>query len=326
MTLGRRRLLIALGAGALAAPLEIFAQQQPKIRRIGFLGTATASAFADRVAALTAGLNDLGYVEGRNLIIEWRWAEGNRARLSGLAAELVQLNVELILTSDGLATAAARNATTAIPIVMTQSVDPMDQGFVRSLAKPGGNVTGLSFMWPEAGGKALELLKEIVPKMTRVAVLSAETGLPNVASMDAAAKKLAVKLQLLKPAGADGIDDAFAKMAKARANAVIVRPNPLLFQNRQRIATLAAKYRLPAIYTSPEYTQAGGLMSYGANMADLWRRAATYVDKILKGAKPADLPVEQPTKFELLINLKTAKALGIKVPQSILVRADRVIE
>jgi len=322
----RRRLLLALGAGALAAPLEIFAQQQPKIHRIGFLGAATASAFADRIAALTAGLNDLGYVEGRNLFVEWRWAEGIRTRLHKLATELVQLRVELIVTSDGLATGAAMNATKAIPIVMTQSVDPVVQGYVRSLAKPAGNVTGLSFMWPEAGSKALELLKEIVPKMTRVAVLSAETGLPNVASMEAAAKHLAVKLQMLRPADADGIDDAFSRMARARADAVIVRPNPLLFQNRQRVVALMAIHRLPAIYTSPEYTQAGGLMSYGANMADLWRRAATYVDKILKGAKPADLPVEQPTKFELLINLKTAKALGIKVPQSILVRADRVIE
>ena len=325
----RRKLVIALGACAFA-PLASFAQQPPaKIPRIGFLGSTTAPAFASRVDALRAGLRDLGYVEGKNIIIEWRWAEGKLDRLSDLAADLVRLKVDVIVTSDGIVIGAVKNATRTIPIVMTQSIDPVDLGFVASLAKPGGNITGLSFMSPEISGKGLELLKEISPKMTRVAVLAAVTTPPTdawIQAMEAAAKKLGVKLQILRPADADGIDSAFSEMTKAHAGAIVVRPNPILLQNQTRIVTLAARNRLPTMFPNRTYVDAGGFMSYGAVFDDLWRRSATYVDKILKGAKPGDLPVEQPTKFELIINMKTAKALGIKIPYSILLRADKVIE
>ena len=308
------------------------AQQPAKVPRIGFLGSTTASAFASRVEALRAGLRDLGYVEGKNIVIEWRWAEGKVDRLSDLAADLVRLKVDVIVTSDGIAIRAAKGATATIPIVMTQSIDPVDLGFVASLAKPGGNITGLSFMAPETSGKGLELLKEAFPKISRVAVLAPATSSTSsptdgwFQAMEAAAQALGVKLQILTPADADGIDSAFSAMTRERAGALVVRPNPIFLQNRTRIVMLAAKNRLPAMYTSQDYVEAGGLMSYGANNADLWRRSATYVDKILKGAKPADLPVEQPMKFEFVINLQTAKQIGLTIPQSVLFRADKVIK
>ena len=320
--------LFMVPAVILALVYPAGAQQPKKVPRIGFLSSGSPETFP-RVEVFKQGLRELGYVEGKNVVIEWRWAERKPDRLAEHAADLVRLKVDVIVTSDGIAIRAAKNATTTIPIVMTQSTDPVDLGFVASLAKPGGNVTGLSFMSPEMSSKDLELLKEAFPKISRVAVLATADNPPTDAwfqAMEAAAQTLGVKLQILRPADADEIDRAFSAMMSARAGALVARPHPMLLQNRTRIVTLAAKNRLPAIYLSRDYVDAAGLMSYGPNLADLWRRAATFVDKILKGAKPADLPVEQPTKFELVINLKTAKQIGLTIPPNVLARADRVIK
>ncbi len=325
----RRKLIVALGACVLAAPLAAFAQQQGKVWRIGFLGTASASGFARRVEALKAGLRDLGYVEGKNLVIEFRWAEEKYERLPELAAELVRLKVDVIVTHGPIGSPAAKNATTTIPIVVTAVPDPVALGLVASLARPGGNVTGMASLSPEVAAKRLELLKDAFPRIRRVAVLlnpdSPSASGPYFRPMEATAASLKLELHQFGARGPGEFESAFAAMAKRRVDAVVVLDDGMLAANVGAIAKLAAKMRLPSIGLG-EFAEAGGLMAYGVNRLESFRRAATFVDKILKGAKPADLPVEQPTRFETVLNLKTAKALGIKISNSILVRADRVIE
>ena len=328
--MNRREAIIALVALG-AVPLGAAAQQAVKVHRIGLLagtlvvGTRTVEAFRQ-------GLRDLGYVEGRNLVIEYRDAEGKLERLPALAAELVALKVDLIVAPSTPAVLAARQATGTIPIVFIGAADAVTSKLVTSLARPGGNVTGLSNVASELVGKRLEQLKQTVPGVSRVAVLWQPGELDERAEKDylkaaeVAARALGVRLQFVAARGPEDFDRAFSEMTTARAGALMVLPFSMFRNERRRLLDLAAKNRLPAMYPEREYVDAGGLMAYGANLADLFRRAATYVDKILKGAKPGDLPVEQPTKFELVINLKTANALGITIPQSVLLRADKVIE
>ena len=324
----RRAFLIALGASALAAPFKLRAQQPTRIPTIGLLVGVSRSAHLAHTEAFRQGLRELGYVEGKNVIIEYRYAGGELERTPSLAAELVRLKVNVIMTQ-GPGAEAAKNATRTVPIVITDVADPVATGLVASLARPGGNVTGLSSLAAQMSGKRLELLKEAIPKLSRVAVLWDPSNANNVLSLGetkAAAAPLQVTLQSVEVRGPDDFDPAFLAIKKEGAGALIVLRNPVNITHQARILGFAAERRLPAMYLDSGYTDAGGLMSYGPNRLDMWRRAAVYVDKILKGAKPADLPVEQPTKFELVINMKTAKALGITIPQSILVRADRVIE
>jgi putative ABC transport system substrate-binding protein len=325
----RRKLIVAIGAGALTAPLASFAQRQAaKVPRIGFLGALSASDFESRVDALRAGLRDLGYVEGQNLIIEFRWAEGKYDRLPELAAELVRLKVDILVTHATVGTRAAKQATTTIPIVMAASGDPVAAGVVASLARPGGNITGSAFFNLELGAKRLELLKEAFPRIKRVAVLlhldSATNGL-QLDAMEPAAKSLKVELQQFKVRGPNEFESAFTAMAKRRVDAVVINEEPMLIANAKGIADLAAKQRLPSIGFK-EIAETGGLMAYGVNILEMYRRAAVFIDKILKGTNPSELPIEQATRFELVINRKTAKAVGIKIPNSILFRADTVIE
>ena len=325
----KRRTFLALVPGSLlAAPLAAEAQPTGKVFRVGFLLSGPMSERAHLVEAFRQGLSDLGYVEGQNIALVLRSQERGGKRLADLAVELVGLKVDLIVAGGLLAIQAAKDATRTIPIVMGASPDPVEMGFVASLARPGGNVTGLSRMAPELGGKRLRLLKEVVPGASRVAVLSN----PNpgsarvVREMEAAARVVGVQLQLLEIRAPEEIDRAFEGAIGGRASGLIVVEDPLVLSHRARIVALAAKSRLPAIYPFREVVEAGGLMSYAANLSDDFRRAATFVDKILKGAKPGDLPVEQPTKFELVINLKTAKALGLTIPQTLLLQADQVLE
>ena len=324
----RRTFLAGTGTVLLAAPFAAEAQQAAKVARIGYLGTASNS---DMSSAFRQGLRELGWVEGQNIVIDYRSAEGRVDRLPDLAAELVRLKVDIIVAAGGTPpAAAAKSATGTIPIVMIGVGYPVGLGFIASLARPGGNVTGLSFsVGPELFGKELELLKETVPKVRRVAILS-NPGNPahpfNIRELNVAARSLGVQLQFLEARGPNEFDGAFAAMAKERVGALLVLPDGMFNLQRTRLADLAARSRLPAAYGYREHVEAGGLMSYGPSLLDLFRRAATYVDKILKGAKPADLPVEQPTKFELLINLKAAKALGLTIPPSLLARADEVIQ
>jgi putative ABC transport system substrate-binding protein len=324
----RRKLLVALGAGALAVPLASFAQQPAKIPRIGFLGVVSASGYASEVDALRAGLRDLGYMEGKNLVIEFRWAEAKYDRLPELAAELVRLKVDVLVTHGSLGALAAKRATTTIPIVMASAGDPIATGVVASLARPDGNITGSAFFSPELSAKRLELLQEALPRTRRIAVLlnpgSPENG-PALKLMEITAKSLKIELQQFEARRPDEFEGAFSAMTKKRVGAVVINQDPMLVANARAIADLAAQKRLPSI-GNKEYGDAGGLIGYGVNRLEPFHRAAYFVDKILKGAKPADLPVEQPTKFELVINMKTAKALGIKISPSILVRADKVIE
>jgi putative ABC transport system substrate-binding protein len=320
--------LLALGA----APLAAEAQQAAKVARIGYL-TSSLGVNPHLPEAFRQGLRDLGYVEGRNVVIEYRDAEGKVERLPALAAELVALKVDVIFVGGGTrVTLAAMQATKTIPIVFTGVGDPVTSGLVTNLAGPGGNVTGLSGLGPELVGKRLELLKQAVPGVDRVAVLwlpgalGERTDKDMLTGADVAARALGVRLQFVEARGPDEFARAFSDMSSARAGALTVLPSNRFERERRRLVDLAAKNRLPAVYTSREFVDAGGLMAYGANLADLYRRAATYVDKVLKGAKPADLPVEQPTKFELVINLKTAKALGLEIPPTLLTRADEIIE
>ena len=320
--------LLALGA----APLAAVAQRAAKVARIGYLSPNLASSPRLRDAFLQ-GLRDLGYVEGRNVAIEYRDAEGKLERLPALTAELIALKVDVIFVGGGTrVTLAAMQATKTIPIVFTGVGDPVESGLVTNLARPGGNVTGLSSLGPELVGKRLELLKQAVPGVSRVAVLwlpgalGERTDKDMLTGADAAARALGVRLQFVEARGPDDFAKAFSDMSNARASALAVMPSNRFLREHKRIVDLAAEKRLPAVYTSREFVDAGGLMSYGANSADLHRRAAIYVDKILKGAKPGDLPVEQPTKFELVINLKTARALGLTIPQPVLARADEVIQ
>ncbi|MGH2405926.1 MAG: ABC transporter substrate-binding protein, partial [bacterium] len=275
------------------------------------------------------GLRELGYVEGKNIVIEWRYAEGKFDRLPELAAELVRLEVDVIVAGGPRSTRAAKEATVTIPIVMTQDGDPVGSGIVASLARPGGNITGLTSLTPQLSGKRLELLKEIVPKLSRVAVLWSSTGRDSAQALrqtELAAGGFKLLLQYLDIQSPKDIDTIFRAATRGRADAVLVLSSAVLVSHRAQIADLAAKNRLPAIYPFPEFAEAGGLVSYGASISDLFRRAATYVDKILKGAKPADLPVEQPTKLELVINLKAAKQIGLTIPPNVLARADKVIK
>jgi len=327
----RRQWLIAAGA-LLAKPLGADAQQAAKVARIGYLSGNLASGPHLRDAFLQ-GLRDLGYVEGRNVVVVYRDAQGKRERLPALAAELVALKVALIFVGGGTrVTLAAMEATRTVPIVFTDVGDPVESGLVTSLARPGGNVTGLSSVGPELVGKRLEVLKQAVPGVDRVAVLwlpgalGARTDKEMLTGAEVAARALGVRLQFVEARDADEFARAFSDMSSARAGALTVLPSNRFLREHRRLVELAAEKRLPAVYTSREFVDAGGLMSYGANSADLHRRAATYVDKILKGAKPGDLPVEQPTKFELVINLKTAKDLGLSVPPSLLARADELIQ
>jgi len=304
------------------------AQQPKKIPRIGYLTAVSLSANAARIEALRQGLRELGYVEGKNIIIEWRGADEKPDRLPALAAELVRLKVEVIVSGGPTVTRPVKEATTTIPIVMTFDNDPVGSGFVAGLARPGGNITGLSTLAPDIGGKQLELLKEIIPRLTRVAVIGTSTQAGNAQSLneiEVAAGALKVQRQYLDIKDHKDIETAFQAARKGHADAVLVLISPVIFSQRKQIADLAATNRLPAIYPWPEFVEDVGLMSYGVRVTDLDRRAATYVDKILKGAKPGDLPVQQPTKFELVINLKAAKQIGLTIPPNVLARADRII-
>jgi len=300
------------------------AQQAAKIPRIAFLAGGSRSADSLLLETFWQRMKELGYIEGKNIAAEYRFAEGAPERLPNFAAELVRLNVDIIV-APGSGTRAAKKATDTIPIVITYG-DPVGQGLVASLARPGGNVTGLSGFISELGGKQLELLKEAFPKVSRVAVLWwTDPNALMLEDMKAAAGALRVTLQPLGLRAVDDFESAFSAIKKDRANALIALRNPLTATHRTRIVDFAAKNRLPAIYPDGEFVDAGGLMAYGVNVPDLWGRAAVYVDKILKGTKPADLPVEQPTKFEFIINLKTAKQIGLTIPPNVLARADRVI-
>jgi putative tryptophan/tyrosine transport system substrate-binding protein len=326
-----RRAFLAGSAALLAAPFAAGAQSTRRLYRIGFLGAASPSEPRSQrfFEAFRNGLAELGYVEGQNIAIESRWAAGKYERLPGLAAELVRLKMDVIVTAAVPAIRAVKEATSTIPIVMAVVVDPVATGLVASFARPGGNITGLSVMTPELVGKQLEMLREIVPKASRVAVLwnPANPGNPpQLRAAEVAARTLGMRLQLLEARNPREIDSAFAAMTKEGASAVVVLVDVVLIEQRTRIADLAATRRLPAVYGHVDHVGAGGLMAYAPNFRDNYRRAAAYVDKILRGANPGDLPIEQATKFELLINLKTAKALGLTIPQSLLLRADQVIE
>ena len=313
----------------LALPFPVRAQQAKKIPRIGFIGGASRSAGSARIDAFRQGLRELGYVEGKKIVIEWRYAEGKLDRLPALAAELVRLKVDIIVSAGPTVTRAAKEATVTIPIVMGFDDDPVGSGFVASLARPGGNITGLATLAPELSGKQLELLKEIVPRLSRVAVLESSTH-PGTAQslkeMELAAGALKVQLQYLDILDPKDIETAFGAASKGRADAVLVLTSVVTISQRKQIVELAVKNRLPAIYNTVEWVEAGGLMTYGPSITDLFRRAATYVDKLLKGRTPADLPVEQPMKFEFIVNLKAAKAIGLTIPPNVLVRADKVIK
>ena len=324
-------LSLTLAVALLAAPLAADAQQPTNIPRIGFLTAVPLSVMSARTEAFRQGLRELGHVEGKTIVIEWRSAEGQLDRLPSLAAELVRLKVDVIVTAGPLPTRPVKAATVTIPIVITNDNDPVANGFVVSLARPGGNITGLSTLSPEIYGKQLELLKEIVPRLSRVAVFgdSAEPGhAQELRETEGAARALRVQLQYLDVHSANDIETAFQVARTGRADAVLTLTSAVLFTNRKQVVDLAGKSRLPVMYfaASPGFTAGGGLMSYGANHADMDRRAATFVDKILKGAKPADLPIEQPTKFEFIINLKAAKQIGLTIPPSVLARADEVLQ
>jgi putative ABC transport system substrate-binding protein len=326
----RRVFLAGTGAALLASPLAAEAQPR-KVPRVGYLspGSPSDPGRQRRFEAFRQGLRELGYVEGQDIVIESRWAEGKYERYPALAADLVRLKVDVIVAVGGRASQDAQQATRTIPIVMSVTIDPLGTGLVASLARPGGNVTGLSLMASEVVGKQLELLKEVVPKVSRVALLwnPANPGsAPQLREAEASARVLGVRLQTLEARVPQEIDSAFAAMTKERAGALVVLTDAIFMNQRRQIAELAAARRLPAVYGVREHAEAGGLIVYSANFLDLERRAAIYVDKILKGAKPADLPVEQSTKFELVINLKTAKTLGLTIPRSLLQRADEVIQ
>jgi len=323
-------LFLCLTIAMMVAGATAEAQQTGKVPRIGYPTPGALSANAARIEAFRQGLRELGYVEGRNIVIEWRsGGDGKDDRIPALVAELVRLKVDVIVTGGPTATRAAKEATATIPIVMTQVGDPVGSGIVASLARPGGNVTGLSTLAPEIGGKQLELLREIVPRLFRVAVLGTSTipgNAERLKEVELAAGAFGVKLQSLDLLSPKNLDAAFRAARKGRAGAVLVLGGAVFIFQRTQIVELAIKSRLPAAYSSREFVEDGGLMSYGASNTDLSRRAAVYVDKILKGAKPADLPVEQPTKFEFIINLKAAKQIGLTIPQKVLARADKVIQ
>lgn len=325
----RRKLLVMLGASAFVPPGAAFAQQQSKVPRIGYLTGDSLSADLPRREGFRQGLRELGYSEGKNILVEYRTAEGKSDKLPELAAELARLKVDVVFAFTTSAVEAAKKAMPAVPIVSVVP-DPVGAGLVASLARPGGMVTGFSTLaGPEMVGKTMELLKETVPALTRVAVLSNPTNPFTALALKETekwARNLKLSIRHFSASSPDEIEKAFVAASKERVGGLIVVQDAMFLAQRVRLAELAAKNRLPAIYGIREHAEVGGLMAYAANRPEIFRRAATYVDKILKGAKPGDLPVEQPTKFELVINMKTAKTLGLKLPNSVLVRADRVIE
>ena len=323
--MNRRRLLRSFLL-LLAAPLTAQAQ---KVYRIGYLWPADRTSSAPLTEAFLQGLRELGYVQGQNILIDWRYAEGKLNRLPDLAAELVRLKADLIVAVSPQSVQAAKEATTTVPIVMVAVADPVTYGFVSSLARPGGNVTGMAFLLPEISTKRLELLREIMPKLSRVAVLwnaSNPYRALDLRVLQAGARAVGVTLLSLEVRGLDDLERAFEAASRERADGLLTLEDPFTVAHRTRIVDLALKHRLPAIYGEQVFIQTGGLMSYGPVLLENFRRGAAIVDKILKGAKPADLPVEQPTRFELVINLKAAKALGLTLPPSLLLRADKVIE
>ena len=329
----RRKLLTVLGAGALAEPFAVFAQQPGRIYRVGLLATQSRPSDADFprsvYAAFQQGMRELGHIEGRNLVIEWRFADGDAKRLPELAAELVRMKVDVLVAGGTDAPLALQKATTTIPIVMTSASDPVGRGLVKSLPRPAGNITGLSIVTGYLGAKRLELLRAMVPKVSRVAVLINPANPQSAAgleSVQAGARQLGVTLLPVEAQSAQEFELAFALMRKQGAGALIVLLNPLYQQHRSRIAALAIEHRLPTITADRDFAAAGCLLSYGSSLTESFRRAATYVDRILKGAKPGDLPVEQPVKFDLVINRGTAKTLGLSIPQGLLISAEEVIE
>jgi putative tryptophan/tyrosine transport system substrate-binding protein len=325
----KRREFIAVAAGAMVAPLAVRAQQSRRMPRLGVLLPGTQASFSLRTKAFVEGLQHLGYVEGRTIAIEWKWGEDKVDGLPGLAAALVEHNVDVIITGGTPAAKALKNATATIPIVMAIIGDPVAAGLVDSLARPGGNATGFSIVAPDLSGKRLELLKEIVAEPSPVAVLL-NTRNPQsqfeLKEMEIAARVLGLRIQPIEISPERTLEDGFAAMGNAVARSLIVLTDPIFFSQRQRIVDLAASSRLPAMHFFQEFVEVGGLMSYGPSDTDLYRRAATYVDRILKGAKPSELPVEQPIKFDLAINLKAARALGLDVAPMVLARADKVVE
>ena len=326
----RRQWLIALGASAVAAPWPSLAQQRPvNVHRVGFLGATSIAAYKSRVDAVRAGLRDLGYVEGKNLVIEFRWADGMYDRLPNLAAELVRLKVDVIVTGGTPGTRAAKQATTTIPIVMAVSGDAVATGLIASLARPGGNITGTTYFDPELAAKRLELLKEAVPRATRVGVLTnpdnPQTMGTTLQSLRLAAESLKLKLSIFEARSPNEFEHTFSAMVESRVDAVAVVDDGMFIANQRAIADIAANKRLP-LTGAKELAETGGLIGYGVDFVQTYYRAAYFVDKILKGTKPGDLPVEQSAKFELVINLKTAKALGLTIPQSLLQRADKVVQ
>lgn len=329
--MNQRRRLLLLGATALAAPIGAFAQQQGKVWRLGYLdfGTRQSMVDAGRYAALIEGLRERGYVEGKNVVLDARFADGSADRVSALGAELVQQKPDLILATGTPAGHSAKRATTTIPIVITTVVDPVGDGFAASLARPGGNITGMSSGVEDTVQKLVEMLTVAVPKLRRIAVVTNPDNrihAPLLLRVQAAAKQAGKQVVPLSASTPDAIERGFATMARERIDAVIVLIDGLLFQQRAQIAALALKQKLPSIYTQPQYAEAGGLMTYGSDTTDNFRRAGIFVDKILKGARPGDIPFEQPTRYYFVINRKTANALGIKITGELLTRADRVIE
>ena len=325
----KAKILVYVVVLILAAVHLAEAQQPKKVPRIGFLSSLSPAVVSDRIEAFRQGLYELGYVEGENIVIEWRYAEGKTERLPNLAADMVRLKVDVIVTGGPAVNRFAKEATATIPIVLAFDNDPVGNGFAASLARPGGNITGLSTHYPEISGKQLELLKEIVPKLSRVAVLGNSTVPGNAQALretERAASVFGVKLQYLEIQNPKEIETAFREASKGRADAVLVLGSQVVTSHAKQFVELAAKSRLPAIYWSPEFVEAGGLMAYSVSITDLFRRAATYVDKVLKGAKPAELPVEQPMKFEFIINLKAAKQIGLTIPPTVLYQADRIIK
>ncbi len=330
----RELFIVALAVGIAAAPLAAEAQQAKKVPRIGVLLTGTPELPLTRALrdAFRQGLRELGYVEGQNILIEERWAQGKAERFPDLVAELVRLKVDLIVVGPTPAARAAKQATNTIPIVVAVMADPVADGLIATLARPGGNITGSTFLAPELVPKRLQLLKEAVPGASRVAALwhprvfGERTMRDMLKETQVAAKTLGVQLQLLEARGPSDFDKAFSAMIRGRAEALVVFPSPMFYAEHRRIVDLVPQNRLPAIFAFREAVEAGGLMAYGASIPALYRRAAYFVGKILKGTKPADLPVEQPTRFELVINMKTAKALGLTFPQSVLIRADQVMQ
>jgi putative tryptophan/tyrosine transport system substrate-binding protein len=329
MRLNHSVIQLALAAMLLSLGFTAEAQQPKKVPRIGFLVPGSPFSYSDRIEAFRQGLRELGHIEGQNIIIEYRYTEGKSDRLPVLASELVQLKVDVIVTGTTPAIQAVKNTTSTIPIVMAEVADPVAVGLVASLARPGGNITGLTTFSPDLDGKRLELLKEILPKVTRVAYIwdpANSGGRIRFKGVQGAAQALAITLQSLEARNPKELESAFEAAIRERPGALMV-PNPTVLAYGRQVAEFAAENRLPVIYDTREYAEKdGGLLSYGPNYGELLRRAGTYVDKILKGAKPADMPVEQPTKFELAINLKTAKQIGVTIPQSVLYRADKVIK